>query len=366
MEDQRRAEPSAPGATVEQETDEDESYDPSTVWPPEPEPLPHLAELDANQSSDTTEAEDDDDADDEDEAEAAPAPTAESEPEPPAAEPEQPPADPKSDRAARRRQRILDEYRASPEYAAEVERQAAAAREAERLEREAAEAAAERQRRIEQATLTTRQKLAKFVGTAAVDPQGTQAEYDRDMAFIRATEAAVLDSDDDYVDPDTKDAVRAAKARIARWDEAREMARIIDADAWDRIKTDYESVLTFPELAALPDADKAKLLRPKSLAEGQALVRQYLLASVQQAHADELAAVRKAHADEVASLQADLRSWRARAGANGAQPETRGKATATGGLTLERYKRLTPEEQADVSPAEIDRMWAAYAAQQNR
>lgn len=365
MKDPRQAEPSALGAVVEQDddTDSDGAFEPSSVWPPEPEPLPHLAEPDADQQSDT--ADDDEDDTEEDAATATPEPEAPVEPSADPAEQQQP-TDPKSDRAARRRQRILDEYRASPEYAEEVERQATAAREAERIEREAQEAAAERQRQAEQKSLTIRQKLAKFVGTAAVDPQGTQAEYDRDVAFIRSAEASVLDSDDDYVDPETKEAVRAAKARVARWDEARDMAAIIDGDAWERIRTDYESVLAFPELAALSDADKAKILRPKSLAEGQALVRQYLLASVKQAHDAELAAVRKAHADEVASLQADLRSWRARAGANGAQPETRGKAASGGGLTLERYQRLSPEEQADIKPAEIDRMWAEHVARQTR
>ena len=345
------AAPSEQMETVEQESQEEDGYTPSPEWPPEPEPLPTRPEQEAQSTeTDTATESEDDESDDvvED-----------------VADEQTPPTDARSDRAERRRQRILEEYRSSAAYAEEVERAASAAREADRIEREAEEARESQRRRIEQATLTQRQKLARFVGTTSAGPEGRQSEYDLDLAFVAAEEAkikiAALDGEDDYVeiDPEVKKKVQEARSRITRWDEAREMQAVIDDAAWSTIKDDYEAILDHPSLAAADAEVKGRIKTPDNLKAGMVLAVETALGLQKARYDSEVAAAKKAYEEEVAGLRTDLTTWKARAGGAGAQAETRTTDTSGGGLTFERYQRMTPDEAAGLSPAEINRMMAA-------
>ena len=327
-------------------------------WPPEPTPLTHLTQ-EAETTSDDTDDDDEAGLTDEDVAAA----TADVTPDP-APEPTTPEQKPLS-RADRIKQRAREEYRNSPEFQAEVARAAAAEREAERL---AAEEAANREaaeRRVQESRARTDERLGRYLGRVKGDDGKT--EYERDLAFIASKREEIeADEADDYVDPEVKRQIRDAKARIAKVEENREMSRVINDLAWESIATDYTSALAFPELASLDEGTKAAIARPNTLAEGLSLIRQHVLAGAQRQYQQTVAQMQAAHVAEVKALKADLDGWKARAAGGPGAPETRGQAASRGGLTLERYQRMTPEEQAGVKPEDIDRLTAELAEQRQR
>jgi hypothetical protein len=352
--------------TVDGVADDTTGYDPSATWPPEPPELTHLSGLDA-ENEETT----DDDVDEDGQTpEDGGPPTPEGEPRP---EPtETTPPDPKSERAERRRQRILDEYRASPEYQEELARAREADREAERLEREAEAAQAAREAQERAAREHFDQSVGEYLGNVKA-ADSDKPVYDSLAERIAADEARkseladlIAEADDPYDHQDelaevTK-RIASAKADKAVLDRNRNMASKLNDLAWESIATDYNAVLTFPELSALSDEEKAAIARPASLKDGLSKVREALLAGSSVAHAAEIAALKQAHADEVKALNADREALRARAGGAAAGAETRGTAATSGGLTLARYQRMTADEAAALKPEEIDRMWAAEQA----
>lgn len=353
----------AAGADASALTSGDEALeqDSSAEWPPEPTPLPHLTQEAETTTDDTATDDDDDEAHLTDEDVAAA--TTDVVPDP-AAEPTTPEQKPPS-RAERIRQRAIEEYRNSPEYAAELERQAEARRAAERFEAEQARERAEAEKRVQESQAETDRRLGKYLGKARGDDGKT--EYEKDLDFIASKREEIeADENEDYVDPDLKRQIREAKARIARVNENRQMATVINDLAWEGIATDYASALAFPELAALDEATKAAIARPNSLAEGLNLIRQHVLAGATRAHQQAIAEKDAAHAAEVKALRADLDGWKARAAGGPGAPETRAQAATRGGLTLERYQRMTAEEQADVKPEDIDRLTAELAAERQR
>jgi hypothetical protein len=356
--------------TVVAAADEATGYDPSATWPPEPPELTHLSGLDA-ENEETTDDEDDD-GDTPPEAGEPPIPEGE-----PRQEPTDEPKDPKSERAERRRQRILDEYRASPEYQEELSRAREADRAAAELERQQAEATAARAAQERAAREHFDQSVGEYLGNVKAEGSDKPLfdHLTETIAQAEARKSALADLIAEADDPYDDDAEKAseelkqvnarlatAKADKAILDRNRSMAGKLNDLAWEAIATDYNAVLTFPELAALSDEEKAAIARPSSLKDGLARVREALLAGATTAHQAEIATLKQAHADEVKALNADREALRARAGGAAAGAETRGTAATSGGLTLARYQRMTADEAASLKPDEIDRMWAAEQA----
>jgi hypothetical protein len=345
-------------------------------WPPAPPELAHLSGLDA-ENEETTDDEDEDDDGQTPEDGVPPPPTEETQ-EAGGQEPtETTPPDPKSERAERRRQRILDEYRASPEYQEELNKSREADRQAAELERQQAAEREQREAQERAAREHFNQSVGEYLGN--VKAEGSEKPlFDHLTETIAAAEArkseladAIAAADDPYDDEaeQASEELKQVNARLAqaKADKAvlernRNMAGKLNDLAWESIATDYSAVLEFPELAALSDEEKAAIARPSSLRDGLARIRTALLAGASTTHEQQIAEIKAAHATEIKALNADREALRARAGGAAAGVETRGTAASSGGMTLDRYRRLTPEQQADVKPEDIDRMMAAEAA----
>lgn len=129
---------------------------------------------------------------------------------------------------------------------------------------------------------------------------------------------------------------------------------------WGQI---YQGYMTAPEMSDLTSEELAELstdnFKGKANAHAEytlAMARVYGRRALKaEFEKEKEQAIKDARADEREKLQAKYRA----AGIGSEEIEGR---SATGGLTSERYKRLSPEEQAKLSSDEIDAMTKKYVS----
>jgi hypothetical protein len=227
----------------------------------------------------------------------------------------------------------------------------AAAIEADRVERarQAEEAAAAKKRADEaaKAAKARTERLSQFIGTPdAPDKPGTistlQAENAELYERLR-TEIGTIDQDT-FDQIDTK--IKANKARIERLNENRAMSSEIEAFVWDTFGADFASAVGFPEMA--DPATKAKYLNAEGGVRGALNVLADAIRTAKDAERDAaLKAQAEKHATQVKALEADLTSWRIRAGGSEVADTTSGGTASLSGqlLTPERYRSMTFEQR---------------------